>query len=100
MTNTTSAPVSGRRNHNPSAATIGGRGQEYREPSLEPMHVLTMRTTTETRNEDYFITAEEALQQRARRLKESKIPYTVDGSTLIFKDRDGSTVELTYREAS
>jgi hypothetical protein len=64
----------------------------------EPLHILRQRIISESTHRDLQTTASEALQERARRLKEAGIPYTVVGSTLPYTSRNGDTVELTYKE--
>ena len=88
-------------NYEPTGvATMGGRGQEAPIPEDHVMHVMTITRTSETVCKDWFITAEQAIEQRAKRLKEAKTPYTRDGMTLRYTDRDGDLITLTYEDAS
>lgn len=84
--------------HLTDTASIGGRGKEARVPETQPMHTLTMTRTQTSGHVDWFITAEEAITARVRRLKEQGVTFIRDGLTLTFTDRDGTAVTLTYRE--
>ncbi|WP_144836041.1 hypothetical protein [Kocuria rosea] len=44
-------------------------------------------------------TAEDALKERTRRLRDNKTEFTRDGNELSFVDHDGSAVTLTYGDS-
>ncbi|WP_102158687.1 hypothetical protein [Zhihengliuella halotolerans] len=49
-------------------------------------------------HDHYSLTADEALAQRVKRLKEAGTPHEVDGHTLTYEDESGKTT-LYYGEA-
>ncbi|MBG6085844.1 hypothetical protein [Zhihengliuella flava] len=68
-------------------------------------HNLTIRTddedlVTETRHEDHHLAAEEAMQQRIRRLRDAKTGYKRHGNQIVYTDSAGVHVTLTYEDAS
>jgi hypothetical protein len=79
-------------------ATIGGRGQEAPVPEMQVMHTATITMVTTMRHEDWFITAEEAIDERVKRLSDAKTPFTRDGMTLRFT-QNGYETTITYAEA-
>ena len=79
-------------------ATIGGRGQQAVTPHPEPRHTLTMTSAYTTTHHDHYLTAEEAVTARARRLKESGTPHHRDGLTLTYTDHSGAHITLTYQD--
>lgn len=81
-------------------ATVGGRGQEAVMPFPEARHILTMTTTSTHVHEDHFVTAEQAIEERIARLRESCRPYTRDGMVLTYTDSTGAVVTLAYGDPS
>jgi len=79
-------------------ATVGGRGQQAVTPHPGALHTVTMTSIVTTTHADHYLSAEEALMARARRLKESGTPHERDGMTLTFADSSGASITLTYEE--
>lgn len=80
--------------------TIGGRGQQEPIPETTPQHILELSMTSKHQHVSWFTTPEQAIQERADRLKEARTPYTRDGMTLRYTDPRGNDVTLTYKEPS
>ena len=76
--------------------SMGGRGQERVEACPDALHILRMRTVTVSEHADHYLTADEALTARVRRLKEQGIPYGVDGNTVTYAGHNGEQVTLEY----
>lgn len=81
-------------------AGIVRMGNSPKEPSSTPLSELTIRRTVIYTEVSYYETAADALALRVARLKESKQKYTVDGLSVSYVDRDGTEVQLTYRDLS
>jgi hypothetical protein len=78
--------------------TIGGRGQQATMPFPEARHLMTMTITSTHVHEDHFVTAEQAIEERIARLRESHRPFTRDGMRLTYTDSTGAVVTLAYGE--
>lgn len=81
-------------------ATMGGRGQQATVPYPHAMHTVTMTTVSTDEHVDHYLTADEAITARTRRLREQGITYTRDGMTLAFTDPRGNQITLMYKEPS
>lgn len=76
--------------------SMSGRGQEYVVPYADAQHILRMRTVSVSDHEDHYLSADEALEARVRRLKEQGVKYTLDGNRLTYTGYNGNVVILEY----
>lgn len=76
--------------------SMGGRGQETTVPHPNARHILRMRTISDHEHVDHYLTADEALKARVRRLKEQGYKYTIHGHTVTYTDTNGDFVALEY----
>lgn len=78
-------------------AGVVHHGPPQPERHSKPISRITLTRTETLTYENYFVTAQEAFEERVRRLREAGDKYEVDGMTVRF--RDGNTdVTLTYEE--
>lgn len=76
--------------------SMGGRGQERTEAYPNARHILHQRIISDSEHVDHYLTADEALKARVRRLKEQGYKHTVDGHKITYDAPNGDVVTLEY----